>query len=220
VAVRLLLLLVLLVGAATVVASLRPARRGQADLSADLAAGRVTYIEYRAGDHRVRWVDGWAQWREAHLEVWPQSADDALGGQPPPDLAQNWLSREVDAAHHPRPELHVEGAETATDRWWLSRIPWPPLRVVTTVAWLLTLAIMVNRSRHRYANRWAWLWLFTLGQVGALLYLIFEPHPIWRPAWWPPRRPGRRVAGGWTGLFWAILLGIPISVAAAIIASI
>jgi hypothetical protein len=66
---------------------------------------------------------------------------------------------------------------------------------------------MLGTGRHRYANRWAWFWLFTVGQVGAVLYLILEPRPIWRPA--SRTAPtGRSPMGGGSGFLLSILLSI------------
>src|SRR5438132_1284447 len=64
---RVLLFAVLVVGVATVVASLRPSERPESDLTADLAAGRVTYLDYERSDRRVRWADGSWRWRATTL---------------------------------------------------------------------------------------------------------------------------------------------------------
>jgi hypothetical protein len=60
------------------------------------------------------------------------------------------------------------------------RVPWAPLRYAAIAVWLLTLVNMLSRGGHRVANRWAWLWMFTIGQIGAALYLLREPVPLWR----------------------------------------
>jgi hypothetical protein len=60
------------------------------------------------------------------------------------------------------------------------RVPWAPLRYAAGAVWLLTLVHMLAQGGHRVANRWAWFWMFTIGQVGALLYLLREPTPLWR----------------------------------------
>jgi hypothetical protein len=54
---------------------------------------------------------------------------------------------------------------------------------------------MWNMAELRYANRWAWFWMFTFGQVGAILFLLLEPRSLWygtQPQ--PPRAV--RMSGG------------------------
>jgi hypothetical protein len=210
--VRVLLLLMLAVGAATAVASLRPAERHEADLIADLSAGRVTYLEYEGSDRRVRWMDGWWRWRQTKLLSWnANGAGGSSADQPQGDAALEWLNRQIDASGHP---VGLRFREVREPGWWLNRVEWGPLRTATLAAWVVTFLLMLGRSRHRYANRWAWFWLFTFGQAGALLYLVLEPQPIWRPRSWPPRT-GRAPVRGGTGLIWSILLSIAVGLVVA-----
>jgi hypothetical protein len=211
---RVLLLLVLVAGAATIMASLRPAERQESDLTADLAAGRVTYLEYDRSDRRVRWTDGW-QWRVATLVSGSDNGQRSPDVEAQTDPALEWLYQQVDASGHPVP---VRLGADRQPRWWPFRVVWEPLQAATVVAWVGTFLIMLSSSRHRYANRWAWLWLFTIGQAGALLYLILEPQPIWRPRSWP--RTERAPTGGGVGFVWAFLLSFVVSLAALGIADI
>lgn len=61
---------------------------------------------------------------------------------------------------------------------WAFRIPtWFGTLVATT--WLLTFIVMLG-SRPRWGNRWAWFWMFVIGQIGVLLYLLIEPSMLGR----------------------------------------
>lgn len=100
--------------------------------------------------------------------------------------------------------------------WPLRGPPW-----VTTVIGLTMLATLVAMlsSRPVYGTRWAWFWMFVLGQLGALLYLVLEPAPLWRrgtgsahgpaaagdPEGEGPRPPRSRW-NGLQGVAWSILL--------------
>lgn len=207
---RVLLFAVLVVGVATVVASLRPSERPESDLTADLAAGRVTYLDYERSDRRVRWADGSWRWRATTLVSGTPSAIDA---QSDPALA--WLQQQIEASGHPVP---VRSHADPEPRWWPLRVVWEPLEAATVAVWVGTFLIMLGRRHHRYANRWAWFWLLTVGQAGVLLYLILEPQPIWRPRSWP-RRTDRAPTRGGTGLIWAILLSITVGLALSVAAA-
>jgi hypothetical protein len=209
---RLLLLLVLAAAVATIAGSVRPAERSRADLIADLAAGRVSYLDYERIDHRVRWVTGWGRWRTTTLVSWPDNG--AVDGQG--DAALEWLYRQIDASGHPVPVTWRVGNEPT---WWPVKVVWEPLRTATVAACLGTFLIMLGRTRHRYANRWAWFWLFTVGQAGVLLYLILEPRPMWRPRSWLPHQDRTPIRGG-AGFLWAILLSIVVGLVTVGIAAI
>lgn len=49
------------------------------------------------------------------------------------------------------------------------------------LTWLAVFLVMLG-SRPTYATRWAWFWMFVVGQLGALVYLLLEPAPLWRRA--------------------------------------
>ncbi|MER7458909.1 hypothetical protein [Micromonospora sp. NPDC126480] len=204
-----LLLLVLLVGAVAVVASVRPAERSEPDLAADLAAGRVTYLDYDRGDGRVRWANGWWRWSTTSLMSLTGGGEQPSAVAPRSDAALAWLDRQIRASGHHVPVSIREDHEPG---WWPAEVAWEPLQAATVAAWFGTFLIMLFSAHHRYANRWAWFWLFTVGQVGVLLYLVLEPQPVWRPRSWPPRTE-RAPLGGGIGLIWAILLSIAASLA-------
>jgi hypothetical protein len=207
---RVLLLLVLVAGAATTMASMRPPQRPESDLTADLAAGRVTYLDYQPSNHEVRWANGWWRWRASTLVSWRETTERPSAVDPYNDTALQWLHQQVDASGHP---TTVRIRADHQSEWWPANIVWEPLYAGAVVAWIGTFLLMLGHAHHRYANRWAWLWLFTIGQVGVLLYLILEPQPLWRPRRWP-RPTNRTQARGGTGLIWAILLSIAVSLAA------
>jgi hypothetical protein len=194
---RLALLLVLLAGAVSVVAAVRPSTRPESDLTRDIVAGRVTYLDYDEAGHEVRWVTGRWHWHETTLVSWETGADEPPSGDP----ALQWLYQQVNGSGHFVP---VRIRANQDSGWWPSKIIWDPLEMATMAAWIGTFLLMLSTTRHRYANRWAWFWLFTLGQAGALLYLVLEPQPIWRPRSWPPR--DRPPMGGGSGFLLSFLL--------------
>ncbi|MFC7550838.1 hypothetical protein [Plantactinospora sp. GCM10030261] len=208
---RMCLLLVLSAGAVAVVTSVRPAERPESDLIADLAAGRVTHLDYQRGSHTVRWANGWWRWRATTMVSWRESVDLRSTRDPQSDAALEWLDRQVVESGHP---VQTRIRADHEPRWWPAEVVWEPLRAATVAAWFGTFLVMLGGARHRYANRWAWFWLFTVGQAGALLYLILEPQPVWRPRSWQARTD-RALVGGGTGLIWAVLLSITVSLVAA-----
>jgi hypothetical protein len=195
---RLVLLLVLLAGAASVAGSLRPAQRTEAELGRDIAAGRVSYLDYDEQIRDVRWVTGWWHWHETTLVTPDPDADQPSTGDP----ALTRLYQQIHASGRFVP-VRIRSSNQHPN-FWPFMVVWDPLEIATVAAWIGTFLLMLSTTRHRYANRWAWFWLFTFGQAGALLYLVLEPQPIWRPRSWPPRI--KPPIGGGTGLLWAILL--------------
>lgn len=180
-------LVVLLLAALSVAGSALPGWRGTDDLIADLAAGRVTYIEYVPVRDTVRWVDDQVRWRQALIAAPPGETP----GQPVLGREEEWVRDRIEASGHPV-DLVVRNSTGVGWELWLLWVPSTPLRAAATVVWLLTLVHMLTRGGHRFANRWAWFWLFAIGQSGALLYLLCEPAPLWTGL-------GRRAAPGRTG---------------------
>lgn len=205
--VRAVALVVLVLAILTVVTSWAAPRRSTEDLSADLAAGRVTYVEYASGTRTVRWVVDLVLWRQAQLPAQPDVPADGnpTNGNTANGAAQGrdmtWLEQQITASGHAVRLAEVDGTSR---RLWLQYVPWPPLGFAAAAVWLLTLVQMLSSGGHRVANRWAWFWMFTFGQLGAVPYLLLEPVPLWRS-----RRPvtGRRPIGGGMGLVYSVLLG-------------
>ncbi|GIH15733.1 hypothetical protein [Rugosimonospora africana] len=167
-------LVVLLLAALTMVGSALPGWRGTDDLTADLAAGRVTYIEYVPVRDTVRWVDDQVRWRQALIAAPLHETP----GQPVLGREEEWVRDRIEASGHPV-DLVVRNGTGNGWELWLLWVPSKPLRAAATAVWLLTLVHMLTRGGHRVANRWAWFWLFAIGQSGALLYLLLEPLPLW-----------------------------------------
>ncbi|GAA4587260.1 hypothetical protein GCM10023194_35660 [Planotetraspora phitsanulokensis] len=192
-----ILLAVLLWGVLVTLAGAVPRERSAEEFWARLKAGDVTYVaekrDYSTPETRVdlRWSTG--------PLTWYHSTDLYSRGQK--DLRESGWTEVV----HRSP---YEG----TGRWLLSvwplRVPDPGTGPVVQIAWCFALLIMLVTKRTRLANRWAWLWLFTIGQIGALLYLLLEPRPLW---WGPEERePMDPPIGGFVGFFLAVVISMVI----------
>ncbi|MCS3780114.1 hypothetical protein [Tsukamurella ocularis] len=72
--------------------------------------------------------------------------------------------------------VQVETYDDTIVRWPFRTPTW--FGTTVAIAWMLTFLAMLT-SRPRWGNRWAWFWMFVIGQVGALLYLLLEPRPLW-----------------------------------------
>jgi hypothetical protein len=203
---RLSLLLVLVAGMTSAILAMNPPMRPTEELTADVRAGRVTYLEYNFESNEIRWATGWWRWRTTIADPTWATNDPATGNRNPDDRALQWLRGQVAASGHP---VTVQMSVGNNSRWWPVQIVWQPLQVLAMIAWLGTFGLMLLTSAHRYANRWAWFWLFTIGQVGALLYVVLEPRPIWKPSS-AAVPPGRTPAGGGTGCLWSFLLSIAV----------
>ncbi|GAA1011130.1 hypothetical protein Aple_056820 [Acrocarpospora pleiomorpha] len=175
--VRLLLLLLLLCGALVTSASYMPSPRTVEQFRSAVAAGEVDRVSYQefGADELAALV-----WSESPL-VWHEvqgSIADSEGPYTTERLRADMRRASV------RPSLMEErgggpvvnnsifpdwpfGFRGGSNLWWIAAV-W----VVTFVAMLF--------STPRLANRWAWFWMFTVGQIGAFLFLITEPRPLWK----------------------------------------
>ncbi|WP_169951454.1 hypothetical protein [Microbispora sp. H11081] len=161
--VRVVLLVVLLWGALVSVLSLTPRERTLADFRTALRAGQVTYVIYRGEQTDLRWSTAPLFWYRAH--------------QPEPYTRRDLL-RDLDPAV-PGPEVAWARSRWAFFSGWPFHVPvhgaaWP-----VGVAWIVALLVMLGIERPRLGNRWAWFWLFTVGEVGAILFLLLEPRSLW-----------------------------------------
>jgi hypothetical protein len=198
------LLLLVAAGASALVTNALPAADFQALLH-DVRAGKVrsVVIVDEGGDGAtVRWsTGGFRQWSTAVDRTSPLVGGD---GKQTVDVRAT-IVREARAAGHP---IRIDSRSRAAV--WTLNAWWPALGWLATAAWLLALAAMLANRRTRYANRWAWFWLFTQGVVGALFYLLLEPVPLrCRPG--RELRPDWRMGGGvgfLTALLLAILIGL------------
>lgn len=167
----------------------------------DLHAGKVTRIQYSPGtDTVLRWSTGPLRW----WRLDSTSVDSAPEGEV--DLPAT-IDREIAASGH-RPSTSNRGSGGL----WTSNLPWAPLTTAASLVWFGAFVLMLSRGEHRYANRWAWFWMFTIGAVGSLLYLLAEPAPLWARRDLPPRDPDRRILGG-HGFLLAIVLSLVASAA-------
>lgn len=183
--VRLVLLLALIGGLVVTSAASLPSPRTLEQFRGAALAGRVDQVNYWVGDSRQVMSLEWSESPLAWYRVDGRIAD-VEGPYTVDRLAANF--------RHVMDHPYVVVQEPGTDAtgivpdwpfdvrggWWIAG------------AWLLAFFVMLG-STPRLANRWAWFWLFTVGQIGALLYLVLEPRPLWRG---PVRGPSAR--SGWT----------------------
>lgn len=188
VAARVVLLGALLWGALTVTLSLAPSARTLAEFRSALAAGRVSTVVYQEGGGTVEAAEGGGRqgtatrevgalkWSEGPL-IWHGITPPVLDGSRLYTVERLW---EEASALPPgmivREPLGADGRRFFPD-WPFRKYGQGEFRWIG-MAWVLTFLIMIG-SRPRLGNRWAWLWMFTLGKVGAILFLLLEPRPLW-----------------------------------------
>ncbi|MCT9931321.1 hypothetical protein N5079_13950 [Planotetraspora sp. A-T 1434] len=205
--VRVALLVVLLWGGLITVLSAAPLERSAADFQTALRAGQVTYVIYKGTGNcldDLRWSSGPLFWYQAK-ELWNLT------------YTRRDLSHDLSAAG-PGPVVrrvsrHDDGKGLFLD--WPFQVPVPRLSWLVKAAWIATLVIMLGTARPRLGNRWAWFWLFTVGEIGAIAFLFFEPRPIWcGPGPQGPAYVGRM--GGGQGCLIAICFNLMASALAAV----
>ncbi|MEV7908301.1 hypothetical protein [Streptomyces anulatus] len=222
IAVRVALLLILLWGALVVVLSMSPTPRTLPEFRASLAAGRISAVSYRVTpggrggevyEYQVpprkdggevsglKWSEGPLRWhRLDRLPLFGASGVYTLD-----------RLRDDTAASTVRAVQETD----SSPGWWYARWPFdvPALLGLWWVgaAWAATFLIMIG-STPRLGNRWAWFWMFGVGQVGAIAFLLLEPRPLWyRHGRRPP--PRRRLEGG-LGCLTSIVLSVAATAAA------
>ncbi|MEU8382237.1 hypothetical protein [Streptosporangium sp. NPDC048865] len=196
--VRTLLLIVLVFGVLIAVLHRAPLPGTRAEFRAAAAADRVSLVEYdeREGVIRhVRWVEGPLTWRELDAE--------ALGAAPPLRTVAD-LRGDLGRSGAEVTELS-DAREIPLGSGWTLELPvlvggeWP------IAAWALTFLIMLG-STPRLGNRWAWFWILGAGWIGAILFLLLEPRPLWFEAGRVPA-PRERLGGG-RGFVLGMVLGL------------
>ncbi len=201
-------LAVLVVAGALAVFSVDPPRADLQALLHDVRAGRVHAVEVRdqhSAQASVRWSTGVFRWWSAPIDpdtLVEEARPFASDGRGTIDVPAT-IDREARVSGHP-----VSVRERSGHDLWAADLPWPALSWVATVVWLAAFVVMLLNNHNRYANRWAWLWLFLIGTVGALLYLALEPRTLWRR---DREHPERRLSGG-AGLLYSWLLAIFVAV--------
>ncbi len=186
---RLALLFILALSTVVVHLNQDPALRGAEELISDLRAGTVTEVVYDRdwpAYGTLTWANGPLSWNEAYFDPPDDVWDPQTTRLVPWELQRTqgaFLAR-VRAAADPSVEIRrATGPQRfgmagllmgspAYARWW------EPFAPVAVAAELLAWLLMLTRRDHRYASRWAWLWMFLVG--GSLLYVLLEPYPLWR----------------------------------------
>ncbi|MEU8280220.1 hypothetical protein ACFYOK_26700 [Microbispora bryophytorum] len=198
------LLVVLLWGALVTVLSMAPRERTLADFHTALRTGQVTYVIYRGTPVDLRWSTGPLFWYHA---------DRSANGAYTPGA----LLRDLNTAV-PRPEATLAHPRQGLFPDWPFRVPFRlPFHGATWLvggAWIIALLIMIGMDGPRLGNRWAWFWLFTVGEVGAMLFLLLEPRPLWRGL--EPQNPVRNRMGGGSGCVLALCLSLVMPVLVAV----
>ncbi|GII33816.1 hypothetical protein [Planotetraspora mira] len=203
--VRVVLLVVLLWGALLTVLSANPRERSATDFQAALRAGQITYVIYEASDDHLRGL----RWSSGPL-FWYQAKEPSTLTYMRRDLMDDL------SAVAPRPVVRWGSSDDGEGLFpdWPFQVPVPHVGWLVKVAWIATFVIMIGTARPRLGNRWAWFWLFTVGDIGAILFLFFEPRAVWRGL--GPQGPASgRMAGG-QGCLMAICLQFLIAAFAAV----
>ncbi|WP_062429063.1 hypothetical protein [Herbidospora daliensis] len=205
---RIVLLLVLLAGAVLVSATFRPSARTLDQFRFALSSGEVDRVTWR-GDGKSMWLLTWSESPLVWHEVQSHGLRDAKGPYTikrlNADAARNLVVPSIVQLDDRR-----GGSPFAPD--WVFRFPGGTNLWWLATAWIAAFLLMVY-SRPRLGNRWAWFWLFTVGEIGALVYLVLEPRVLWQGPGEGPAH-ARRMSGG-TGCLVSILLAI-VSVGAAL----
>jgi hypothetical protein len=179
----------------------------------DVRDQRVDVIEYRyhvsgkSYDLAVRWSTGpfswWEHQESGDLSPVPQEIRQAFpddfagpqGSEFESDLRRAVGHQKIDI----RPYLNEQRHQT----FWMRGLPESWQGVSVEVVALALFGLMLTTRDHRYANRWAWFWMFT-NPLGMLGYLWLEKRPF------PPPRPSRAEApiGGGVGFCYALGLSV------------
>ncbi|GAA3819672.1 hypothetical protein GCM10022226_45120 [Sphaerisporangium flaviroseum] len=200
---RVALLAVLLWGGLITALSMNPQARPIEDFRASLRGGEVAYVLHSEGRalSDLRWSTAPLFWYR--LETYQYDAGGAEGAYDRDDLAADL------GAVKARPivaEISSGSKGGQPIPYWPFHVPVFPGGWLVGAAWVITLLIMLSTARPRLGNRWAWFWLFTYGQAGAVLFLMSEPRPLWRGL--DPEVPVVSRMGGRQGCLVSIGLGL------------
>ncbi|MEZ0074197.1 hypothetical protein [Planotetraspora sp. GP83] len=203
--VRVCLLVVLLWGGLVTVLSATSLERSAANFQAALRAGEVTYVIYENdGDclEDLRWSTSPLFWYHVK-EPWQLT------------YKKNDLIHDLSTAGSDPVVRRISRRNEGLFPDWPFHVPVPRVSWLVKIAWLAALVIMLGTARPRLGNRWAWFWLFTVGEIGAILFLFFEPHTIWRGLGPQGRSYVGRMGGG-QGCVMAICFNMMTSALAAV----
>jgi hypothetical protein len=198
----------------------REATPGQ--LVDDLRQGRVEHLErprgegyFVDGERWVRWSTGLLTWYETSVPGpgWPSTAPGRWGEGSDGDAAilEGVVGQAPNRVRLLPLALHEK------------RYPWEyhpaQLAPFALALWIPVFLVMLCRFDHRYANRWAWTWLFTIGVVGVLPYLLLEARPLWARDYgaYPPTRRYDEDEKRWSGTK-GFIAALPLGMATALAA--
>ncbi|WP_248964573.1 hypothetical protein [Sphaerisporangium perillae] len=174
---RVLLLVVLLWGGLVSVLSTSPPPRSVEEFQAALRAGEVTYIIERGSGpslNDLRWSAGPLFWYRVD-GLWHVD-EQGVAVYESADLAKDLYAAKA------RPFVrHENNGNNSQGIFpdWPFQVPVAHVGWLAGGAYVLAFLGMLGTARPRIGNRWAWFWLFTVGQVGAILFLMLEPRPVW-----------------------------------------
>lgn len=167
--IRVVLLVILLWGAFLTVLSIFPRESTVAEFQTALRADQVTYVIFFKGDPvRLRWSTGPWLWYDVDrvtdaARVRRELVRESEAADQHPLVIWRWTSNQ----NNPRYPT------------WPFQVPFPGAPWIVGGAWLATLLTMLGAGQPRWGNRWAWFWLFWVGEVGAILFLLLEPRSLW-----------------------------------------
>ncbi|MGB6038227.1 MAG: hypothetical protein WBG39_00080 [Gordonia sp. (in: high G+C Gram-positive bacteria)] len=200
---RVVALLILVTGCAATVVAAQPRTADYPEFARALDSGSVDSVVFDESDGTVSdtWIGAWStglfQWRRGPIVADPVSKSQAM---------QSLRNRGVEIS---------ENSDQVPNNWAFRSSAW--FGMALTLAWLGTFVAMLA-SRPRWGNRWAWFWMFTVGQVGVLLYLLIEPASLWKKSAVSPCVDAATVSGGestpdtrvhgWRGLLYAVFLAL------------
>jgi hypothetical protein len=171
----------------------------------DVRDHRVEVIEYRYDvsgknyDLSVRWSTGLFSWWEFSeegnigpvpkelLEANPDEYAGPQGYEFESDLRRAMGQQKIDIRPYPD--------ELTDDGFWPQTIAKGLEGALVGMMALALFGVMFATRDHRYANRWAWFWMFLASPLGMLGYLWLEKRPFPPPL--PPR--ARAPIGGCIG---------------------
>lgn len=167
---RITSLTILLAGALLAAIGHHPREADHPEFSAALERGRIERVVLPAAQsrpstvHTASWSTGPWQWRKGAVTTSATDADEFRR-----DMAAHGVA--VETTFDDEDDDRVFDQPFWAPQWWGN---------VIGALWLVMFFAMIA-SRPRYGNRWAWFWLFTVGEIGVFLYLLLEPTPLWRP---------------------------------------
>lgn len=192
--IRVVLLVILLWGAFLTVLSTFPRESTAAEFQAALRADQVTCVIVFNGDPvRLRWSTGPLLWYQV------DRVRDA-------DRLRHDLAREFEAADQRLLVIWRWAGNHDNPRYpsWPFQVPFPGGPWIVGIAWVAALLIMLGADPPRWGNRWAWFWVFWVGEVGAILFLLLEPRSLWYGL--EPQNPVPRPMRGGQGCVLSICL--------------